>query len=168
MNPSTSLSIVVPVILGLVLGIAFMIALAYSVCFLSTRKYLGSGELSEFIVPNELPEVKLLFDKYPANEITEGFSRNEDRKIIQFDYIVPETVDTDGDGYRESPRHLDLMLTYDESGGTIDINPNAKLMQMKVRCTQPSPSDFRTYIDIFRPAQYGKVMGFIQNAKCIF
>jgi hypothetical protein len=159
--------IVLPVVIGLVVGVAFIVSFAYFISNLNTRIYEGPGELHEFDTPDQhSQEVKLFLEKY-STDVLEGFSRNTN-KTITFYYEVAKAVDTDDDGYRDTPRHLDLTLTYDESGGAIESNPNAKLVKMQIRCTEPSPTDIRTFVEILPPADDSKVLEFIQNARCIF
>lgn len=143
-----------------------MIIISYAVGDMHARKYVGPPQLKEFDVPDQLAEVKLLQAKY-SSDIQAGFSRS-DEKTIQFHYLIARSVDTDGDGYKETPRHLELTLTCDESGGTIDKNPDAKILGEKIQCTEPSPSDIRTFVDVVPPAEDGKIMDFIQNVKCVF
>ena len=163
-----------PVLAGLVLGALFIIAFSTfmrnpipPMLSIAERFHDRVPIQDEFKTVEQVPEVKFLIDKY-TNDVQPGFARSNDEKTIRYDYLIAEAIDTDGDGYKESVRHLDLILLYDESGGKIYKNPDAKLIQMKIECTQPSSSDIRTYIDVMPPVEDGKVMDFIQNEKCMF
>ena len=89
-------------------------------------------------------------------------------KTIEFYYEVGKVVDTNNDGYQEILHRLELRLTYDESNGLIEDNNDPRLLKMQARCTEQSPTDRWTFVDIMVPAEDDKVLDFISNAKCIF
>lgn len=114
------------------------------------RDFVRPTQFNEFDIPGRLAEVQLLQAKY-STDLQQGFSRN-DEKTIQFTYLIAVAVDMDGEGHKENVRHLELMLTYDESQGTIENNPHAELLEEKIRCTEPSSADIRTFVDVIPPA----------------
>lgn len=156
-----------PVVVGLAVGVVLIASVWYFYSYiLSEGTPPGSGQLLEFNTPNKLTEVKLLFSKYPSNATTYGFSRGD--KTITFDYIVQESVDTNGDGFKETVRRLDLFVTYDETYGNIQDYPYAKLVSMNATCTEPSPSNAYKWVNVEQPATDGQVLDYLRNTGCVY
>ena|GEM_PF-6687404 len=162
--------ITLPVAVGLAVGIGFLVILAYSVGNLPpiARTFERPSQFDEFTVPDQLAEVKLLKEKYPSDITQEGFGRNQNEHTIQFYYLVAKSVDVDGDGRSETVRQLELTLTYDESEGTLEENPDAKLFGMQIRCIEPAVSIIRANDVVIDSAEDGEVRNFIQKSECIY
>ncbi|HEX7033714.1 MAG TPA: hypothetical protein VF172_12010 [Nitrososphaera sp.] len=88
--------------------------------------------------------------------------RNQDEHTIQFYYPVTKSVDVDGDGHGGAVRQLELMLSYDESSGTLEENQSAELLGMQIRCIEPAISIIRANDTsvVIGSAEDGGVMNF--------
>ena len=163
--------VLLPVIIGLALGVAFIVSIAVFTTTSTAFPYRPPIE-DEFRSIEQIPEVRLFLDKYGDHDFNNGFSRFQNG-TIKFSYITWAQVDKDGDGYKETFRRLELTLFYDESGGMPiykSYDPD-RLKQIQVRCREQiaiSLDEDQSFTDIMRPAYDGQVRDILENARCLF
>jgi hypothetical protein len=158
-----------PVILGLSVGIAFVLMIVYLSNYEAERETDVNGALVEFTVPPRLPEVKLFLSKYPVHLATPSLHRSIEDHTIEFDYTMQKLVNfTAGGDYSKSVlRKLDLWVVYDESHGFIQNHPDDKPLRMNATCSQPSPRNPFEWVNVTAPAYDGQVLDFIRDSKCV-
>ena len=178
-NVNTTNGLLVPVIIGLVVGAAFIFAIhtfvrgpippILSISHKFPEKVPIEDELKNI---EQIPEVKLFLEKYDDNNSTIYLGRFQN-ETIQIRYTTWAQVDKDGDGYKEAFRRLELTLFYDESGGEPiykSYDPD-RLKQIEIRCREQiaiSLDEDKAFTDIMLPAYDGQVRDIIENAKCLF
>src|SRR5437867_1524276 len=178
-NVNTTNGLLVPVIIGLVVGIAFIFAIhafvrspippILSISHKFSEKVPIEDELKNI---EQIPEVRIFLEKYDDYNSTKGFSRFQNG-TIKFSYTTWAQVDKDGDGYKEAFHRLELTLFYDESGGKPiykSYDPD-RLKQIEIRCREQiaiSLDEDKAFTDIMLPAYDGQVRDIIENVKCLF
>jgi hypothetical protein len=153
-----------PAIVGLVLGVAFIASFAFFINAPSQRFPDGPPVEEEFKNIDQILEVKSFLEKYGYNS-TKGLARSSDSIMFYYD-AKGKYLDKDGDGISEANRHLEISVLYDESGGNLvykNFDPS-RIKQIESRCLEVSYGG--NTIDIIRPAYGNNVKAFIQNANC--
>ena len=155
-----------PVIVGLAVGVAFVLLVAYFADYSNQNQIVVGGVLPDFKAPNQLPEVKLFLSNYPLNNVSAaGFGRNPIDNTIQFDYATEKTVHVN-ENY-DTVHRLDLFILYDESHGFVQNTPNAKHLRIHLVCTEPSSFNPNNW-QIVWSADNEHVLDNLQHNPCIY
>lgn len=161
-----------PAIVGLVVGIAFIVS--FSFLFSAPHRVLPgtppAGETFEKI--EQVPEVRLFLEKYGSDQYSTKSFGHSDNGMIKFTYTAAAYLDKDGNGIGEANRRLDLTVFYDEGGGKPihDSFDAARVGQLEIRCREQTAYSHdidKAFTDVMQPAYNDQVAGFIENARCL-
>lgn len=176
MNP-TSNDALLPVIAGLVAGIALIAAFSAAFPHGSlVRSFFPHAPHPDelFVEVEQVPEVRLFLEKYndthsDQNHLAKGFSRQPDGSASQYLYSAFRNLDMDGDGYTETLRRVELSIIFEgDRGNNNDSSNNApRVRQMEIHCLQLSSEEPRSFADLFSPAFDGSVGAFIEGNNCL-
>jgi hypothetical protein len=163
--------VLLPVIVGLVLGVAFIISFAFLMSTPS-RTFPERPPIEDtFNNIEQIPEVKLFSEKYDDHNSTKGFGRFQNG-TIKFSYVAFGNVDKDEDGIKEAFRRLELTISYDESGNKPiykSFDPT-RVKQLEIRCrelTKVSLDIDEAFADIMPRAYDGQIKDFIESSRCL-
>lgn len=164
--------VVLPVIVGLVLGVAFVVSFVLIASSPSRTLFDKHSGEEDFRNIEQIPELKLFMEKYGDHDSTKGFGRSQNG-TIQFSYAAFASVDTDTDGIKEAFRRLELSITYDESGNEPiykNFDPS-RVTHLEIRCRELTKVDLDidiAFTDIMSHAYDGQTKDFIENASCLY